>query len=213
MKYIAPECSKSSFTCPHCGVLTQQGNWGYNDDGQGPFHNNDGSFIIGVSKCTDCQKLTIWRFKEMVYPFRGDAPIPNPDMPEDAKKDYEEAASIFTKSPRGASALLRLGIQKLCQHLGGSGENTNQDIKKLVQGGLPKKVQQALDSVRVIGNHSVHPGQIDTDNPKVAASLFTLVNLITDYMISKPKEVEAIYESLPDKDKENIQKRDKLQGE
>lgn len=207
MKYVAPECGKEGFTCPNCGAFAQQRNWSYSEDGRGPY-GADGSFPLSVSKCTHCGENTIWRFKDMIYPHRGSAPMPNKDMPPEVLKDYEEAASILSKSPRGASALLRLGLQKLCVYLGGSGKNINDDIKRLVQNGLPVQVQQALDAVRVIGNNAVHPGQIDSDKPEMAGSLFALVNLVTDYMISKPNEVSEIYGSLPQGVIEAIEKRD-----
>lgn len=207
MKYVAPECGKGGFTCPNCGAFAQQRNWSYSEDGKGPY-GSDGSFPLAVSRCTHCDEHTIWRFKDMIYPHRGSAPMPNKDMPPEVLKDYEEAAAILSKSPRGASALLRLGLQKLCVYLGGSGKNINDDIKRLVQNGLPIQVQQALDAVRVIGNNAVHPGQIDTDNPEMAGSLFALVNLVTDYMISKPNEVSEIYGSLPQGAIEAIEKRD-----
>jgi hypothetical protein len=144
----------------------------------------------------------------MVYPNRGNAPVPNPDIPEDVKNDYEEAASIYTQSPRGAAALLRLAIQKLCKELGGKGKNINDDIKTLVQKGLPDQVQQSLDIVRVIGNNAVHPGQIDIDDPEVAGQLFVLLNLITDYMVSMPNKVKGIYNALPTPATDAIDKRD-----
>jgi hypothetical protein len=145
----------------------------------------------------------------MVYPNRGRALPPNPEMPEDVRKDYEEAASISNQSPRGAAALLRLALQKLCKHLGGGGENLNDDIAILVKEGLPPRVQKSLDIVRVIGNNAVHPGQIDTDDPEVVANLFILVNLIIEYMIEMPKKVDGIYSSLPKGSVEAIKKRDK----
>jgi hypothetical protein len=144
----------------------------------------------------------------MVYPNRGNAPAPNPDMPKDVKDDYEEAANIYTQSPRGAAALLRLAIQKLCVDLGGKGKDINEDIKGLVKKGLPEQIQKSLDIVRVIGNNAVHPGQIDVEDTEVAGKLFILLNLITDYMVSMPGKVDAMFSQLPDSAKEQIDKRD-----
>jgi hypothetical protein len=145
----------------------------------------------------------------MLYPDTGRAPQPNPDLPDSVERIYLEAASISSKSPRGAAALLRLAIQILCKELGEKGENPNEDIASLVRKGLPERVQQSLDIVRVTGNHSVHPGQIDVDDPGVVAKLFELANIITEYTISMPNRVGAIYSSLPDSAKEQIEKRDK----
>lgn len=208
MKYVAPECGKEAFTCPNCGAYAQQRNWGYAIDGGGPYGNSKGQYPLAVSRCMHCEEHTVWRFEDMIFPNRGSAPMPNKDMPPEVLNDYEEAASILAKSPRGASALLRLAIQKLCVHLGESGKNINEDIKQLVAKGLPVQLQQALDAVRVIGNNAVHPGQIDTDNSEMTGSLFAIVNLVTDYMISKPNEVSEIYGSLPQGAIEAIKKRD-----
>ena len=69
----------------------------------------------------------------MVYPAKSTAPLANPDMPEEIKADYNEARDILQRSPRGAAALLRLAIQKLCIHVGESGKNPNDDIASLVK--------------------------------------------------------------------------------
>lgn len=116
---------------------------------------------------------------------------------------------ILDLSPRGAAALLRLGIQKLCQHLGETGENLYHDIAALVKKGLDVRVQRALDVVRVIGNNAVHPGHIDLrDDRATAEKLFGLVNLIAERMISQPKHVQELYESLPEGARKAIEKRD-----
>jgi len=136
--------------------------------------------------------------------------MPNNDLPEDIKADYEEARTILNKSPRGATALLRLCIQKLCESLGESGKDINKDIGNLVKKGLPLKVQQSLDIVRVIGNDAVHPGQIDlTDDVETATKLFVLTNLIVDVMITQPKEIDKLFNSLPKNKLEGIANRDK----
>lgn len=130
-------------------------------------------------------------------------------MPADIRLDYDEASTIFDKSPRGAAALIRLAIQKLCKELGQPGENINRDIGELVKGGLNIRVQQALDAVRVIGNEAVHPGQIDLrDDKATAGALFKLLNLIVEKTISEPKHVAEVYASLPADKLRAIAKRD-----
>jgi hypothetical protein len=144
----------------------------------------------------------------MIYPESTGVEPPNPDLNEDIKRDYEEAASIFHKSPRGAAALLRLAIQKLMIQLGEKGENLNKDIANLVDKGLPEKVQQALDSLRVIGNEAVHPGVLDLrDDKETAEQLFKLLNFIAEKMITEPKVVEEIYNKIPESKKEQIKRR------
>jgi hypothetical protein len=105
--------------------------------------------------------------------------------------------------------LLRLAVQKLCKHLGGAGDNLNHDIAALVRKGLPARVQQALDVVRVIGNNAVHPGEIDLrDDRATAEGLFRLVNLIAEIMISQPKHVSDMFASLPEGARKAIETRD-----
>ncbi len=137
------------------------------------------------------------------------APSPSSDMPEAIAGDYDEAREIVNRSPRAAAALLRLAVQKLCKKLGQPGNNINDDIAALVAAGLNPAVQRALDSVRVIGNNAVHPGQIDlNDDPSTALALFGLVNFIVEQMITRPKELDAIYQSLPQAQLDAIAKRD-----
>lgn len=145
----------------------------------------------------------------MVFPDKSVIEIPNKDLSEDILKDYLEAVSIINKSPRGAAALLRLAIQKLCKELGQPGKDLNKDIAKLVSQGLPKGVQKALDIVRVTGNESVHPGQIDiSDDIESAKKLFRLVNFIAEKMITQPKEIDALYDGLPEDKRKQIDQRD-----
>jgi len=204
MKYIEPKSYAKSFTCPHCGTLSMQVWWHVEFNGQ----RYDKSDSVRVSNCHHCEKSTLWVKDKMVFPDTGSAPFPNSEMPEAVLKLYREAASIQSKSPRGAAALLRLAIQILCKELGEAGKNINKDISNLVNKGLPDIVQKSLDIVRVTGNDAVHPGQIDTDNPEIATKLFELVNIIVEYMIALPKQVSGLYDTLPNDKTEAIKNRD-----
>lgn len=166
-------------------------------------------YNLHLSKCYSCKKISVWVHDDLLFPQKNYTVLPNQDLPQDILNDYEEASSILDKSARGAAALLRLAIQKLCVHLGQPGNNINNDIAALVKQGLDTRVKQALDIVRVVGNNAVHPGQIDLrDNKDTAESLFGLVNIIAEKMISEPKHIESMFENLPDGAKQQIQERD-----
>jgi len=161
-----------------------------------------------VSQCYNCKKITVWVHDNIVFPHERLGVEPNQDLPEDIIRDFEEARSIVDLSPRGAAALLRLSIQKLCRHLGEKGENINDDIKSLVSKGLNPLIQQSLDIVRVVGNEAVHPGELNlNDDRDTANRLFELVNSIADQMITHPKSIGELYEKLPPDKRKAIEKR------
>lgn len=168
-------------------------------------------FQIGnlyVSECYDCRKISVWVAETLVYPANRIGPAPNPDLPCEVVRDFEEARSVLTLSPRGAAALLRLCVQKVCIALGEKGKSIDEDIASLVAKGLNPLVQQALDVVRVIGNEAVHPGVLDIkDDSDTASQLFLLVNAIADQMISHPKRVSELYEKLPPEKRQAIENR------
>jgi hypothetical protein len=168
---------------------------------------------IHISQCFSCRETTIWKHKAILHPTARFEVESNADLPEDIRLDFDEARTILDLSPRGAAALLRLCIQKLCRHLGKSGRSIDADIASLVKDGLDVRVQRALDIVRVIGNESVHPGTIDMkDNREVAAKLFELVNRIAYDRITHPKEIDALFASLPADKLHAIAKRDAPEG-
>lgn len=159
--------------------------------------------------CVHCEGFSLWYNGTLIEPESAPAPLPNVDLPDDIKVDYQEARSIIAKSPRGAAALLRLCVQKLCRHLGESGKDLNADVAALVKQGLNPTIQRSLDIVRVIGNEAVHPGQIDLrDQVDTAVQLCHLINIIAETMITQPKMVEGLYQQLPQSKRDQIEKRD-----
>lgn len=207
MKYIAPTYKKEEFHCPLCGVYAHQ-EWGdLIETATKSSPNTLDEFECAF--CSHCKGFSLWQTGHMIYPDFMTIAKPNDDLNNDIKKDYLEAASVIEKSPRAAAALLRLAIQKLCKQLGETGEALNEDIGSLVKKGLSKKIQQALDIVRVSGNESVHPGQMNLDDDKkIALKLFELVNIIAQTMITEPKEINKLFSSLPKSKLEGIKNRD-----
>jgi hypothetical protein len=201
--FVPPTFKLTAFNCPHCNAYANQKFYQL-------YLNSKSIDRLNISYCSCCYKYSLWLGTEMIFPSILTIQLPNQEMPNDVQQDYLEAREIFNKSPRAAAALLRLGLQKLMVHLGEKGANINDDIASLVKNGLPVRIQQALDSVRVIGNNAVHPGEINlNDNPSIAQSLFSLLNIIVDVMIAQPKQIEALYGQLPDKAISAIEKRDK----
>jgi hypothetical protein len=211
--YVAPAFKASAFNCPYCKAYAKMV-WAL-------LSSRIGDMDLQMSKCSHCEKMCCWQsttydddtmeFTDgiLVIPESSTTPMPHPEMPEAVKGDYQEARDIVNKSPRGAAALLRLCIQKLCIEFGETSGSIDKDIKSLVAKGLPVGIQQALDVVRVVGNHAVHPGELtEEDIGNVAHSLFELVNAIIEERVARPKALEALYQRLPEGARKAIEKRD-----
>ena len=200
-----PIYEAKSFNCPHCSAFAQQ-NWKSLYEMRGSHYSNSNLHKV---TCLACGCYSLWKERIMVWPSKITAPMPNNDMPENVKKIYSEARTIVSLSPRAAAALLRLALQKLMIHLNEKGKNINDDIGRLVKKGLPVRLQKALDVIRITGNNAVHPGELDMkDNIQTAQKLFKFLNMIVDAMITQPKEINELYDEMPDGAKKGVKKRD-----
>ena len=163
-----------------------------------------------ISECYECNKVSIWVQEKIIYPKFSTDIEPNPDMPEKVKELFEEAKLIVNDSPKGSAALLRLAVEHLCIDLSAKGGNLDKKIAFLVSKGLNENVQQALDSLRVIGNEAVHPGKINLDDNKtLALELFELLNFICDDMITRKNRIKKVYNTIPETKRKGIEDRDK----
>ena len=165
---------------------------------------------ISIATCQACNNFSMWVNNKIEYPKNIPVEPPNEDLNDEIKSLYDEASKIFSDSPKGSTALLRLALQKLLMQIGKEGKNINNDIKELVEHGLSPKIRKALDLLRVVGNNAVHPGQINLDdNSEIALKLFKILNIIATELITKPKEIDSLYNDvIPDETKGHIDKRD-----
>jgi hypothetical protein len=201
--YISPDFEKSAFNCPYCYAYAQQSRVDAYTLQSRRIKN------LTVRYCSYCGCYSIWLEQSLLHPSIGEAPPPNIDLPAHIITDYEEAKDIVSRSPRGACALLRLSVQKLCVHLGEKGRDLNDDIASLVKKGLSEKVQKALDTVRVIGNNAVHPGELNLkDDRQTAVMLFEIINIIVQVTITENKDIDSLYQKIPASQKDAIAKRD-----
>ena len=115
---------------------------------------------FATCQADDCQRISVWvaievpttddegnkgvdfEQPDLVWPAIRRGPNPNADLPNDVRKDYEEARAILEHSPRAAAALLRLALQRLMNELGLPGKDINSDIAALVADGLRADVQE-----------------------------------------------------------------------
>jgi hypothetical protein len=231
---VAPGLEKSAYNCPGCGAYAQQ----TRVDVYAGFAGSSFTRLDEFSavQCAHCENWAIWYARRLrmpdvglasnakevrelvreqsrprlVFPSSALGVRPHPELVEDIRHDFIEAAEIAPRSPRGAAALLRLCVQKLCVQLGLPGKNLNEDIGELVKRGLPVPVQQALDSLRVVGNNAVHPGYLDLkDDIEIAERLFAALNLIAELMIAQPKQIAELYgTALTESQREAIKQRD-----
>jgi len=166
-----------------------------------------------AGNCSHCDQDSLWMEEpspQEIYPKPLSACLPHDLMPQSLQGDFEEARRVVTDSPRAAAAMLRLCVQKLCNELDVDSRDINKGIGELVKKGLPVPIQQAMDVVRVIGNESVHPGELDlNDDQETAHRLFELVNIVIETMIAQPARIQSMYNSLPAAKLQGIANRDK----
>lgn len=215
MNYVAPTYNLDAFNCPYCRAFANM-RWGECNAAfqQGATfrqyaQTHNAEVVFSTAYCARCNRFSAWLNEAMYIPTGGNAPLPHGDMPEAVSQIYREAAEVSQFSPRAAVALLRLALENLVEALGAVGRDINTKIGDLVTKGLSPVIQQSLDSLRVLGNEAIHIGTVDVANTEISASLFSLINLIVEQMITVPKHVASVYSMLPGNKVDGINNRDK----
>lgn len=207
----APAHRRESFHCPHCGVYAKQ-MWGgaYFNPGRG-FLQVDG-LDVAVCSVEECGGYSLWFDQQMIFPLDRQGEEPHADMPEDVRRIYNEAREVAPISRKSAAGLLRLALQMLVDELEPGREKIDQKIGALVRKGLDPQVQKAMDVLRVVGNESVHPGEIDLGaDDEMLPALFNLINIIVEQIVARPKHIGGLFAKLPETKLAAIERRDNAQ--
>jgi hypothetical protein len=145
----------------------------------------------------------------LMWPAARIGPRPNSDLPTDIQADMNEARDVLSTSPRSALTLSRIALEKLCEHLGHRGASLNEAIGEMVKQGVPPLVQQAFDVVRINGNQGAHPSKAEAaDLRSDAITVLGLINVIAERLITQPKQVQALYDAIPQAKRDAIHNRD-----
>jgi hypothetical protein len=178
---VTPRVGAPHFVCPHCGVDAEQ-LW---QDADFPARGTgEVDTALMRAQCRSCGARSYWIDGSQVWPHPTVGVPPSSDLPGDLVTLYDEARSVAPISPRAAAALLRLLVDRLVASLGATEGPLGDRIAALAaEGHVPAQVVEGLDAVRVHGDDSLPPGQIDPaaeDDPGVVLLLCLLVNSIVD---------------------------------
>ena len=105
-------------------------------------------------------------------------------IPEQIRKDYEEANLVLESSPKAAATLLRRCLQGMIHDFWDiHGKNLNAEITQLKEK-IPAAQWKAIDALRTVGNIGAHMEHdvnliIDID-PDEARKLLLLLELLMD---------------------------------
>jgi hypothetical protein len=159
---------------------------------------------LHVSRCYNCKGFTVWVRDRLVFPIKGIEPldiieadfeeveehVEEDGEDEEVSEDFEEAAAILNKFPRGAAALTRVCIQNMMPLLEQTGKNLDENISSLVRKGLEVEIQQAMDVLQVVRKSPLQTTDFDLKEENETAKKFfnSLERILERRMLKKPGE-------------------------
>jgi hypothetical protein len=121
---------------------------------------------LHVSNCHSCNGFSLWVSGLLMFPTKIDK------KPEFVEEDIDEAAAVLKKFPRGATALMRVCIQKLVPLLEDSGKDQSQRIDSLVRKGLEMEIEQSTEVLRVLRGDSAQLNPLESQADRETALRF-----------------------------------------
>lgn len=214
---VAPKLDLKSFTCPHCGVLSQH-DWRYVLSGA---HSEEGHALVLASPsdlwgedttwmfatCGACDEHSFWRGAEMVWPMSAGAVAPPHDeLTEPARGLYIEARAVLPHSRRAAAALIRASLERLLREVLEEPGGRLHDLIATAHTRVSVPLWRMLTAVRVLGNTTLHEDDdselvtlyLGDDDASTAEPYFWTVNAVVEELIERPRIAAEMYASIPD---------------
>ena len=147
---------------------------------------------VHASRCYNCNGFAVWVRDQLVFPGRivetsytviqgvrasgdqvqevavNDAEEPAAEVEE--LEGFEEAAAILHNSPRGATALMRICVQKMLPLLNREDTHLDENISNLVRKGLEVEIQQSMDALQIRRQTPFSPAHFDRKKDEETAT-------------------------------------------
>jgi hypothetical protein len=175
-----------------------------------------------ASTCGRCGASSVWRDERMVYPSSTTAPVPHEEMPSEARELYVEAREVVGISRRAGAALARASMERLLRSL--DPDAGKADLAKRIDRILPKvstSLGKMLTVIRHAGNKSLHVEDnpdpltilvLDPEEEKIVEYIFTAINNLVDELITRPREADELYETVPQEVRDRVDKAKSAPG-
>jgi hypothetical protein len=139
---------------------------------------------LHLSNCHNCNGFAVWVRGRLMFPGRGEE-MPDLDLVE---ADFEEAAAMLNKFPRGATALIHVCIEKLMPLLRKAGKD--EDISSLLRKGLEVEIHQTMEALQVLRKSPVQLTQFNSQEDRETALRFfdSLKEILERRMLKNPNE-------------------------
>jgi hypothetical protein len=177
--------------------------------------------IVGawaMSQCGRCEEYSTWRDDSLMYPAgSSNAQTPHEDMPDEAKALYREAAAVVGISRRAGAALARATLERLLRLLDPMEKNPS--LADRIDHVTPKATRalaKMLTVIRHTGNKSLHVDDepddvmlliLDPEEEQIVDLIFASINGLVEELVTRPREVDAIYGRIPEHIRDAVRKR------
>lgn len=163
-----------------------------NEDEGHRYQDYDGESIYHIVVCPVCDEVMFvraWAWHERVKPFVTLYPPTveySKDIPDEIVVAMKDAASVRQRSPNAYGVMAGRAIEKICRHMGCSGDRLVDNINELVRmGKVPDMLGSMAHKIRHFRNRGAHGGEGDLTSEE-ASVIEAILRVIVEYIYSGP---------------------------